>query len=250
MKKLASFAGYVAIGFLVLPALIGNAQEKHGKSDKMVVTGTPLPEEMEDTSDSTTESSVLTAGGQTVNYRAVAGTLMVGATDQQDATIGLDGKMLKNSGTAEPDKEKPEEAPPTARIFYTAYFKKDAAAEQRPVTFLYNGGPGSATMWLHMGSFGPRRVITTDTEHDAAAPYKIINNQYSLLDVSDVVFIDAPGTGFSRIFGKEKEKAFWGTDQDAHAFERFIRRFLTKYDRWNSPKYLLGESYGTPAQRC
>ena len=246
MKKLASFAGYVAIGFLVLPALIGNAQEKHGKSDKMVVTGTPLPEEMEDTSDSTTESSVLSAGGQTVNYRAVAGTLMVGATDQQDATIGLDGKMLKNSGTAEPDKEKPEEAPPTARIFYTAYFKKDAAAEQRPVTFLYNGGPGSATMWLHMGSFGPRRVITTDTEHDAAAPYKIINNQYSLLDVSDVVFIDAPGTGFSRIFGKEKEKAFWGTDQDAHAFERFIRRFLTKYDRWNSPKYLLGESYGTP----
>jgi len=97
-----------------------------------------------------------------------------------------------------------------------------------------------------MGSFGPRRVITTDTEHDAAAPYKIVNNTYSLLDVTDLVFIDAPGTGFSRIFGKDKEKAFWGTDPDAHAFERFIRRFLTKYDRWNSPKYLFGESYGTP----
>jgi carboxypeptidase C (cathepsin A) len=127
-----------------------------------------------------------------------------------------------------------------------AYFKKDAAAEKRPVTFLYNGGPGSATMWLHMGSFGPRRVVTSDTEHDAAAPYSIVNNQFSLLDVSDLVFIDAPGTGFSRIYGKDKEKAFWGVDPDAHAFERFIRRFLTKYDRWNSPKYLMGESYGTP----
>jgi carboxypeptidase C (cathepsin A) len=127
-----------------------------------------------------------------------------------------------------------------------AYFKKDAAAEQRPVTFFYNGGPGSATMWLHMGSFGPKRVVTPDAEHQEGAPYQIVNNDSSLLDVSDLVFIDAPGTGFSRIFGKDKEKAFWGVDPDAHAFERFIRKFLTKYDRWNSPKYLFGESYGTP----
>jgi carboxypeptidase C (cathepsin A) len=131
-------------------------------------------------------------------------------------------------------------------MFYAAYFKKGAASETRPLTFLYNGGPGSATMWLHMGAFGPRRVLTTDTKHDTAAPYKIANNDYSLLDASDLVFIDAPGTGFSRIMGKDKEKAFWGTDQDAHAFERFIRRLLTKFDRWNSPKYLFGESYGTP----
>ena len=101
-------------------------------------------------------------------------------------------------------------------------------------------------MWLHMGSFGPRRVITPDTEHKTAAPYTLADNPSTLLDVTDLVFIDAPGTGFSRILGKEKEKAFWGIDQDAHAFERFIRRFLTKYDRWNSPKYLFGESYGTP----
>jgi len=97
-----------------------------------------------------------------------------------------------------------------------------------------------------MGSFGPRRVVTPDTEHQAAAPYSLIENQYSLLDVTDLIFIDAPGTGFSRLFGKDKEKAFLGIDPDAHAFERFIRRFLTKYDRWNSPKYLFGESYGTP----
>ena len=245
--KMAGLTGRVAICVLMSPALIGMAQDKKtAKDEKVVVSGTPATAETTGVQDSATEASVTLASGQTINYRAVAGTLTVGATDQEDATIGLDGKTLSDAGVKEPDKNKPDEAPPTARIFYTAYFKKDAAAEQRPVTFLYNGGPGSATMWLHMGSFGPRRVITTDTEHDAAAPYKIVNNQYSLLDVSDVVFIDAPGTGFSRIFGKDKDKAFWGTDQDAHAFERFIRKFLTKYDRWNSPKYLMGESYGTP----
>jgi carboxypeptidase C (cathepsin A) len=89
-------------------------------------------------------------------------------------------------------------------------------------------------------------VVTPDTEHQTAAPYAMVDNQYSLLDVTDLVFIDAPGTGFSRIMGKDAPKAFWGVDEDAHAFERFIRRFLTKYDRWNSPKYLFGESYGTP----
>lgn len=193
--------------------------------------------------DSTTEGSV-TVEGQAIAYQAVAGTLTVGSTDAQDATIGPDGKILPDAGVDLPPKI--EDQPATARIFYVAYFKKNATAEQRPVTFLYNGGPGSSSMWLHMGSFGPRRVVTTDTQHDPAAPYNLVSNDFSLLDASDLVFIDAPGTGFSRIFGKDKEKAFYGTDPDAHAFERFIRRFLTKYGRWNSPKYLLGESYGTP----
>ena len=248
MVKMAVLAGGAAIGMLMLPVLAGVAQDKkNAKDEKVVVTGTPAAAtDVAVVQDSVTEGSVMLAGGQTVNYKAVAGTLTVGATDQQDATIGLDGKTLPDAGLNEPDKAKPEDAPPTARMFYVAYFKKDAAAEHRPVTFMYNGGPGSSTMWLHMGSFGPKRVVTPDTEHQEAAPYQIVNNQFSLLDVSDVVFIDAPGTGFSRIFGKDRQKAFWGTDEDAHAFERFIRRFLTKWDRWNSPKYLFGESYGTP----
>ncbi len=195
--------------------------------------------------DSITEGSV-NVRGRAIAYRAVAGALTVGATDLQDANIGVDGKPLPETGEKAPDPAKPEEAPATARMFYAAYFKKDAIAESRPITFLYNGGPGSSTMWLHMGAFGPRRVVTTDTQHDAGAPYKIVDNDHCLLDSSDIVFIDAPATGFSRIMGKDKEKAFLGTDQDAHAFERFIRRFLTKFSRWNSPKYLLGESYGTP----
>jgi carboxypeptidase C (cathepsin A) len=218
--------------------------DKKKDEEKVVVKGSAVTPEAELPGDSTTEGSV-TVGGQAIAYKAVAGTLTVGSTDAQDAMLGLDGKMLPGTGEKPPDPEKPEEAPATARMFYVAYFKKNAETV-RPVMFLYNGGPGSSTMWLHMGSFGPKRVVTTDGQHDEGAPYKIVNNEYSLLDVSDVVFIDAPGTGFSRIMGKEKEKAFWGVDQDAHAFDRFIRKFLTKFDRWNSPKYLFGESYGTP----
>jgi carboxypeptidase C (cathepsin A) len=214
------------------------------KEEKVVVKASAVAPEAELPGDSTTEGSV-TVGGQAIAYKAVAGTLTVGSTDPQDVMLGLDGKMLPGTGVKPPDPDEPEEAPATARMFYVAYFKKNPGAV-RPVTFLYNGGPGSSTMWLHMGSFGPKRVVTTDGQHDEGAPYKIVNNEYSLLDVSDVVFIDAPGTGFSRIMGKDKEKAFWGVDQDAHAFDRFIRRFLTKFDRWNSPKYLFGESYGTP----
>jgi len=152
------------------------------------------------------------------------------------------------------DKEVPspgEEAKnPTAEasMFYVAYFKSGAGTSgggTRPVTFLFNGGPGSPTVWLHMGAFGPRRILTTTDAHTPAAPYSIVNNASSLLDATDLVFIDAPGTGFSRIAGKDKEKAFYGVDVDAYAFADFISQFLSKYGRWNSPKYLFGESYGT-----
>ena len=237
--------GCVASLGLAQETAAAKKDEPAKKDEKLVVTGSPVTPTPVPPADSTTNGSV-TVGGQVIAYKAIAGTLTVGSTDAQDATLDFEGKLLPDAGVKPLDKDKPEEAQATARMFYVAYFKKDASAEQRPVTFLYNGGPGSATMWLHMGSFGPRRVVTPDTEHQEGAPYKIVNNDYSLLDVSDVVFIDAPGTGFSRIFGKDKEKAFWGVDPDAHAFDRFIRRFLTKYDRWNSPKYLFGESYGTP----
>jgi carboxypeptidase C (cathepsin A) len=230
-----------------VPGIYAQQSDKNKpKTEKVVVEGKPeTPAPVPAVPDSVTENTV-TVGGQKIAYKAIAGTITVGSNDAFDSMLGLDGKVLADSGMNPIDPAKPEEAPATARMFYTAYFKKDAAPGTRPVMFFYNGGPGSATMWLHMGSFGPRRVVTPDTEHQAAAPYTMVDNAYSLLDVTDVIFIDAPGTGFSRIMGKDKEKAFWGIDPDAHAFERFIRRFLTKYDRWNSPKYLFGESYGTP----
>jgi carboxypeptidase C (cathepsin A) len=194
--------------------------------------------------ESTTQGTV-DVGGQHIAYNAVAGTLTVGATDSQDAQLGMDGKPEAGSELAAAEPKDPKDAAPTARMFYVAYFKKDAKAEDRPITFFYNGGPGSSTVWLHMGSLGPKHVVTSGDEHLPAAPYKLVDNAYSLLDASDLVFIDMPGTGFGRFAGKDPEKAFWGVDQDAGAFARFIARFITKYNRWNSPKYIFGESYGT-----
>ncbi len=135
-------------------------------------------------------------------------------------------------------------------MFYVAYVKSGANKAHRPITFFYNGGPGSSTIWLHMGAFGPARIATADHSHTPAAPYQLVNNDYSLLDATDEVFIDAMGTGYSRILGKDKggvgtSKDFWGVDPDIRSFAQFITRYLGKNDRWNSPKYLYGESYGT-----
>lgn len=178
----------------------------------------------------------VTVGGRRIDYDAHAGTLVVHTKDYDD--------VPQNTPKDEDKNPRPE-----ASMFYVAYFKnadKNApAGPPRPITFLYNGGPGSSTVWLHMGAFGPKRVVTRDDSHTPAAPYSLINNDYSLLDASDLVFVDAPGTGFSRIAGTDREKAFYGVDQDAEAFADFIVQFLSKYGRWNSAKYLFGESYGT-----
>jgi carboxypeptidase C (cathepsin A) len=171
----------------------------------------------------TTAGTVGTSAGS-VSYQATAGTMVVHPKGWDDAAPASDGA--------------------TATMSYVAYVKADADAAKRPIMFLFNGGPGSATVWLHMGAFGPKRVVTVDTKA-APAPYSLVDNEHSLLDVSDLVFVDAPGTGFGRIAGKDKEQAFYGVDQDIHAFAVFIRDFLTTHNRWMSPKYVFGESYGT-----
>ncbi len=181
----------------------------------------------------------VTVGQENIAYCAAAGTLVVHPKDWDDAAPPPDSGGKGDQATGD------KNLPAQASMFYVAYFKRDVAASARPITFLFNGGPGSASVWLHMGAFGPRRVDTADATHAPAAPYRLVNNEQSLLDVSDLVFIDAPGTGFSRIMGDDKETAFYGVDEDAHAFARFIADFLSKYKRWNSPKYLFGESYGT-----
>jgi carboxypeptidase C (cathepsin A) len=157
----------------------------------------------------------------------------------------MDGKPQPGSQLANAEPKELKDATPVARMFYVAYLKKDAKADERPITFFYNGGPGSSTVWLHMGSLGPKHVVTAGDQHLPAAPYKMVDNAYSLLDTSDLVFIDMPGTGFGRLLGKDADKAFWGVDEDANAFARFIARFITRYNRWNSPKFIFGESYGT-----
>ncbi len=186
-----------------------------------------------------TSSGSVTVGGQAIAYQAVAGTLVVHPKGWDD--VPKDPKAAEAPAGADPDGRN---ASAEASMFYVAYFRTGGGP--RPLTFLFNGGPGSATMWLHMGAFGPRRVVTTTDSHTPAAPYALVPNTASLLDVSDLVFIDAPGTGFSRIAGRDAEKAFYGVDQDAYAFAEFISQFLTRYGRWNAPKYIFGESYGTP----
>jgi len=160
----------------------------------------------------------LNLDGKTLHYTATAGTLII-----------RDG----------------EDDHPYGSIFSVAYTLDGADPNTRPVTFLYNGGPGSATIWLHMGSVGPVRVVTDSPKATGPAPYQIVPNQYSLLDKTDLVFIDAPLTGFSRAVGKGTAKDFTGVDQDLKAFTKFIQRWVTVNNRWNSPKYLFGESYGT-----
>ncbi len=229
--------------FTVTPALRAQDEKPAANSDSTAEKSTkataPAPPP-----DSTTQGTI-DAGGQHIAYTAIAGTITVGATDTDDAQLGPDGKPLPGSQLALSVPKEPADAPPVAHMFYVAYFKTGANTENRPITFFYNGGPGSSTMWLHMGSLGPKYVETAGDTHLPGAPYKLIDNADSLLDVSDEVFIDMPGTGFGRLAGKDANKAFWGVDQDAEAFARFIARFLVKYGRWNSPKFLFGESYGT-----
>ncbi|TAN09035.1 MAG: peptidase S10 [Rhodanobacteraceae bacterium] len=181
---------------------------------------------------SSTTTGTVTVEGKSISYQAIAGTLVIDGTGAKEST-------------------------PEIAMGYVAYFKQGADPSKRPVTFIYNGGPGSSTVWLHMGAWGPKRVVTNDDTHTPAAPYQLVNNEYSLLDASDLVFIDMPGTGFGRLLPqgkddaarakdrKELAKQIWSVDGDAKAFSQFITQFLSKYGRWNSPKYLFGESYGT-----
>ena len=239
-------AALLAASLLFLPALVRADDDtaKAAAADKSADKSADKTAEKAPPAEVTTQGTV-DVGGQHIAYTAIAGTLTVGSTDAQDAQLDKDGKPQVGSQLANSEPKEPKDATPFARMFYVAYFKKDAKAEDRPVTFFYNGGPGSSTVWLHMGSLGPKHVITEGDQHLPAAPYKMVDNAYTLLDTSDLVFIDMPGTGFGRLLGKDAEKAFWGVDEDANAFARFIARFITKYNRWNSPKYIFGESYGT-----
>jgi carboxypeptidase C (cathepsin A) len=238
------FAVLTAAASLIFVGLACAQDDKTAAKSATAATAAEKPAEAALPADSTTQGTI-EVGGQHIAYTAIAGTITVGSTDEQDAQLGPDGKPQAGSELLLDAPDKAKDAPPVARMFYVAYFKTGAKAEDRPVTFFYNGGPGSSTVWLHMGSLGPKHVMTAGDTHLPAAPYTMVDNPNSLLDVSDLVFIDMPGTGFGRLTGKDAEKTFWGIDGDAGAFARFIERFVTKYSRWNSPKFIFGESYGT-----
>lgn len=164
----------------------------------------------------------ITIGGRQIDYTATAGHLV----------------------TVDPSSSKPN-----AKMFYVAFTEDNQKEEARPVTFFYNGGPGSSSVFVLLGSFAPKRIKTSMPGFTPPAPYSLEDNPDSLLDKSDLVFINPVGTGYSAAISPNRNRDFWGVDQDARSIKQFIKRFLTKNDRWNSPKYLFGESYGT-ARSC
>ena len=195
------------------------AQETHEKQtttiekDKPAEPAPPPPKEESSITDHTVK-----IGAQTISYKATAATI-----------------LLKN-----------EKEEPTALIYYTAYTRSDTKdMAQRPIAFVYNGGPGSASVWLHMGAFGPKRVVTANAAPTPPPPYRVADNAGSLLDKTDLVFIDPVGTGFSHAVGKAQDKDFWGVDSDIKSLAEMITIYVSRNDRWNSPKFLIGESYGT-----
>ncbi|MBO0912346.1 MAG: peptidase S10, partial [Acidobacteria bacterium] len=159
--------------------------------------------------------------------------------------ITIEGKVLKYTATAGRLPIKRGDGKIEAQMFFVAYSLDGQEISKRPLTFAFNGGPGSASIWLHMGALGPRRVVLDREGFLPPAPYRLEDNPYTLIDKTDLVLVDAIGTGYSRAENAETSKKFWGVKGDIDAFSEFIRLYITRYERWSSPLFLLGESYGT-----
>ena len=187
-----------------------SAQANTGDSTRF-----PAPPAVEKTSVTQQTTHI---GGQEIHYTATAGTLLL----------------------------KKEDGKPKASMFFIAYSRDGIPdVSKRPITFAYNGGPGSSSVWLHMGALGPKRVPLTDEGFPVPPPYPIVDNEDSVLDFTDLVFIDPVTTGYSRAEPADDAKQFHGVTQDVRSVAEFIRLYVTKFRRWDSPKYLAGESYGT-----
>lgn len=199
---------------LCLPASIAAAAESSVKTE-VKTEATKSEEKVPEGKVSVTKHQVR-IGGATLAYTATAGTM-----------------LMKN------DKDEP-----IALFGFTAYTKDGSDIRTRPLMFAYNGGPGSASAWLHMGILGPKRTLLADVEVNTRGPFKSVENEYTILDEADLVMIDPIGTGFSRPVGKGEGKDFWGVDEDITSVSNFIVRYLSEYSRWASPKFVLGESYG------
>ena len=161
-----------------------------------------------------------------------------------EGSVRIDGRTIDYTATAGTLEMKNSDGEPIAHFGYTAYVKQDEDPRTRPIMFAYNGGPGSASMWLHMGILGPQRTVVQDATFTTEGPFRRVNNEYSVLDKADLVMIDPVGTGFSRPVGEAKGEDFWGVDNDIESVSNFIARYVSDNGRWQSPKYLLGESYG------
>jgi carboxypeptidase C (cathepsin A) len=225
---LVCFVFVAASGTFAQPPDAQSRQRPAAESQQLPVTTPAKPQAPSDSARTepareltdriSTTSHVVRIGGADLRYTARTGTMV----------------LRDDQGKAK------------ASLFFISY-SKDGVVDPsaRPLTFAYNGGPGSASIWLHMGALGPRRVQMAPEGFQPSPPFQFVDNEQSPLDVTDLVFIDPVGTGFSRPAPGEEGKEFWGLRQDAQWVAEFIRMYLTRYDRWPSPKFLLGESYGT-----
>ncbi|HEX9982189.1 MAG TPA: peptidase S10 [Thermoanaerobaculia bacterium] len=207
-----------ALLFVILSPFAAFAQEKPSTTaSKDQTASTSAKAEAVQDRISTTQHT-MRFGGETIAYTARAGTIVM----------------------------KDEEGTPRASFFFVSYTKDGVDPATRPITFTFNGGPGSSSVWLHMGAFGPKRLAYKDDEGQASQPpYKLVENEGTILDVTDLVFIDPVTTGYSRAIPFADAKKFHGYDADVNSVGEFIRLWTTRYSRWSSPKFLAGESYGT-----
>jgi len=206
MRALRPFSLALLLTVLAFPALSAEtAPDAKPKEDK------PVPE-----AKTWVTQHKARIGGSVVAYTATAGTM-----------------LMKNDADE-----------PIALFGYTAYTRDGEDPRTRPIMFAYNGGPGSASAWLHMGILGPKRTVLEDLQYNTRGPFRVVENEFSILDHADLVMIDPVGTGFSRPVGKGEGKDFWGVDQDIESVSDFIVRYLNDHGRWAAPKFVLGESYG------
>ncbi len=202
-------------------------QEKKSNQDE---TSTDSKPSLQDNLSVTQHSVVI--DGQAITYTVTAGTIVL--------------KEEQEGSTSDEEKEPKEIEKPKATIFFIAYTRNDVEdVSKRPLTISFNGGPGSSSVWLHLGLLGPKRVLMDEIGNPLPPPYRLVDNEYSLLDKTDLVFIDPVSTGYSRAVPGEMPKQFHGFKKDIESVGDFIRLYVTRYKRWLSPKFLIGESYGT-----
>jgi carboxypeptidase C (cathepsin A) len=251
MKKILAMSASVCVFFFCLTGYLSLAQQPDTSKPPAPKKPTPTP---------TAEKAAETAPkaetpAERPAVRETSGDREQDKEEHYDMTevppvvtrhqITVAGKPLQYTATAGRLPIKRGDGKIEAEMFYVAYTLDGQQSAKRPLTFAYNGGPGSASIWLHMGALGPRRVVLEPDGFMPPAPYHMADNPYTPLDGSDLVLVDAIGTGFSRAADAELFKKFWGVKGDIEAFSEFIRLYITRNERWSSPLFLFGESYGT-----
>jgi carboxypeptidase C (cathepsin A) len=218
---------FISIGSTVLCVLLGNSMLSHAYASDPAPATPTAPAAAASAAAAKPEDKIPEAKVWTTKHQFAVG----GANFAYTATAGT--VLVKN--------EKDE---PIALFGFTAYVKDGGDQRTRPIVFAYNGGPGSSSAWLHMGILGPKRAEMVDADSNTKGPFKAVDNEFSIIDHADLVMIDPIGTGYSRPVGKAEGKDFWGVDQDIKSVSNFIAKYVTQNNRWASPKFILGESYG------